>query len=165
PSSSSPATVAPTTAPTALAVASAVPNPIASTPAPETVAVPEANAVTETPATPTAASRASLSAADVVDLLQHQGLPLGALDADPAVADPDHLLGQPGQYSSVVRFQDQRLAPLDKQFDLTGGGVVEVFATAADAQRRLTYLQRIGLVVPAARAYDSRRGAVVLRLP
>ncbi|MER6274014.1 hypothetical protein [Streptomyces sp900105755] len=85
-----------------------------------------------------------------------------------AANDPNHLLGRPGQYTSKVTFSDSRIAASDTegldQGDVERGGAVEVFASADDAARRMTYIQSVTKSMPAFAEYDYRHDTVLVRI-
>jgi hypothetical protein len=82
--------------------------------------------------------------------------------------DRNSLIGRPGQYTSKVTFTDSRIAASDvdglNPDDVERGGAIEVFATAADAQARATYIQGIVKSMPAVLEYDYPHGTVLVRL-
>lgn len=82
--------------------------------------------------------------------------------------DRNHLLGRPGQYTSKVTFTDSRIKPedvasLDKD-DVQQGGIIEVFATAADAKARADYIQNIVKSLPMFLEYDYPHGVYLVRV-
>ncbi|MGW3072385.1 hypothetical protein [Kitasatospora sp. NPDC001132] len=85
-----------------------------------------------------------------------------------AETDPNHLLGRPGQYTSKTTFTDSRVKEADVQGEdahsVARGGAVEVFASAADAERRANYIQGIVKSMPAAMEYDFVQGSVLVRV-
>ncbi|WP_435841444.1 hypothetical protein [Streptomyces gardneri] len=82
--------------------------------------------------------------------------------------DPNNLLGRPNQYTSKITFTDSRI----KAGDVTGadpgrvelGGAIEVFTTAADAQARADYIQKVTKGMPMLVEYDYVSGPVLLRV-
>jgi hypothetical protein len=85
-----------------------------------------------------------------------------------AASDPNHLLGRPDEYTSKITFTDSRVSASDAANlppgDIDLGGSVEVFATAADAQARATYIQAVVKGVPAAAEYDYEHGTILIRV-
>ncbi|MFE9844719.1 hypothetical protein [Streptomyces goshikiensis] len=85
-----------------------------------------------------------------------------------AESDPNHLLGRPGQYTSKITFKDGRIKPDDTQGveagDVSLGGAIEAFASAADAQTRATYIQTVTKGMPALAEYDYVHGATLVRV-
>jgi hypothetical protein len=55
--------------------------------------------------------------------------------------DANNLIGRPGQYVSAAWISDKAGAP--KATGIDGGAVIEVFATADDAQTRSEYIQGV----------------------
>ncbi|HEY8766069.1 MAG TPA: hypothetical protein VIP09_02205 [Dehalococcoidia bacterium] len=104
-----------------------------------------------------------MPAAKMVEALKTQGLPIAGSVAYTAADDPNKLLGRPNQYISKGNFQDSRLKTAE-DFDTSGGGSVEVFASPDDAQRRATYLDGIGKAIPFLLEYEYVQGSVLLRL-
>ncbi len=102
------------------------------------------------------------SAKQVVFRLKAAGLPIGAFRVYNEKTDGNHLLGRPGQYTSKVNFRDKRVSP-SGDFDVTGGGAVEVFASKADAKRRYEYVAAIAKS-PLFSEYDYLEGKALLRL-
>ncbi|MEU7124273.1 hypothetical protein [Streptomyces zaomyceticus] len=82
--------------------------------------------------------------------------------------DPNHLLGRPNQYTSKITFTDSRI----KGDDVAGaepgsvelGGAIEVFTTAADAQARADYIQKVTKGTPMLIEYDYVSGTVLVRV-
>lgn len=85
---------------------------------------------------------------DVIDAeqvmlgLSAVGLPIADYVVYTEETDPNELLGRPGGYLSKVNFSDARLEQLS-DFDIDGGGSVEVFETTAGAQSRYDYVDSI----------------------
>lgn len=85
-----------------------------------------------------------------------------------AANDGNHLLGRPHQYTSAIKFADDRVKAadvdgLDKD-DVTRGGGIEVFANHDDAQTRADYIQTVTKGLPALSEYDYVSGSVVVRV-
>ncbi|MDJ0345416.1 hypothetical protein QMK19_32975 [Streptomyces sp. H10-C2] len=82
--------------------------------------------------------------------------------------DGNHLLGRPGQYTSMVKFADTRIPAADVSFykkgDVELGGAIEVFPTADDAATRAQYIQTVTKKIPALAEYDYPHGTVLVRL-
>ncbi len=103
------------------------------------------------------------NAQQVVQAFKQRGIALGQAVNLTAADDPDHLLGQPGGYTSKAVFVDTRLAGGATQPSVQTGGAVEFFASQRDAERRFTQLMAAqkGSAQPEQLFHD---GAVVLRL-
>lgn len=99
----------------------------------------------------------------VVNALHAAGLPVTLTVVYTAASDPNHLLGRPGQYTAKVAFEDARVKGSDPtELDaIDNGGSVEVFATAAQAAARITYIQAFAALAP---EYDYQQGGVLLRV-
>ncbi|MFF3612935.1 hypothetical protein [Streptomyces sp. NPDC002580] len=82
--------------------------------------------------------------------------------------DPNDLLGRPHQYTSKVTFSDSRISADDvsgtEKDGVERGGSIEVFATAADAKTRATYIQDVTKGMPALTEYDYVNGTVLVRV-
>ncbi len=100
----------------------------------------------------------------ITHLMQQQiGVVAGLVqDAD---TDPNHLMGRPGGYVGRASFD---LPGGDEQADpgtIDRGGVLEVFATEADARRRADYIRGIAQGAPElAGEFDTVHGVVLLRV-
>ncbi|MER6075583.1 hypothetical protein ABT187_43800 [Streptomyces sp. NPDC001817] len=85
-----------------------------------------------------------------------------------AANDGNHLLGRPGQYTSKITFTDTRIKAADvkglEKGDVTRGGSIEVFATAADAQTRAKYVEAVTKSMPALSEYDYVHGTLLVRV-
>ncbi|MER6738225.1 hypothetical protein [Streptomyces puniciscabiei] len=85
-----------------------------------------------------------------------------------AANDGNHLLGRPGQYTSKITFTDTRIKAADveglEKGDVTRGGSIEAFATAADAQTRAKYVEDVTKSMPALAEYDYVHGTVLVRV-
>lgn len=119
-------------------------------------------------ATVTGTAGRTTDAATVVAALKAAGVPIGAVQVYTAANDPNSLLGRPGQYTSKASFTLTTI-PAEKQnasdqFDVQNGGSVEVFGSAADAQRRDRYVATVTASVPMLVEYDTVQGTVLLRL-
>ena len=76
-----------------------------------------------------------LDAKAVFDRLVAAGLPItNAMPVD-KTTDPNHLLGTKGGYTSRLSFTAPGGDPKADQYGIGRGGVIEVYATAADARR------------------------------
>ena len=98
-------------------------------------------------ATAVSAESATVTADAVIAKFKSAKLPLGTVLVVTAANDPNHLLGRPNGYVSKDSWTDTRVSA-DQATDTTAGSVdlggsVEVFASAADAQARETYIQGI----------------------
>jgi hypothetical protein len=84
----------------------------------------------------------ALDAKAVFDRLVAAGLPVtNAVPVDTST-DPDKLLGHAGGYTSRLSFTVPGGNPKADQYGIGRGGVIEVFATAADAKRRADHLRK-----------------------
>ncbi|MET7745495.1 hypothetical protein [Streptomyces sp. NPDC005385] len=82
--------------------------------------------------------------------------------------DPNALLGRPHQYTSKITFSDRRISGdnvvgADKG-DVSRGGAIEVFGTAADATARAKYIQSVTKSMSALAEYDYVHGTVLVRV-
>jgi hypothetical protein len=129
--------------------------PAAPAPKPTTTSAPPPTSTTA-PRKPAATGK---TAEDLVVALRQGGLPVLGWTLVTGPTDPDRLLGRPRQYTSKVTFSDRRLASGggSEAANLADGGAIEVFATPADAARRVRALA-------GASARVSRHGRVVLAL-
>ena len=106
-------------------------------------------------------------AAEVVEELRDEGLPVSESETYTAENDPNELLGRPAQYVGKATFMDTRLPPdelVGEGFDVANGGSVESFDNEDDAIARQEYLNAVTQSVPAFAEYTYRQGTVVLRL-
>lgn len=106
-------------------------------------------------------------AAEVVQELRDESLPIGEIETYTAENDPNELLGRPGQYTGKVTFKDTRLPPDElagEEFDVANGGSVETFDNEDDAARRQEYLETGTQGIPAFAEYTYREGTVLLRV-
>ena len=106
-----------------------------------------ASSVAPAAATTASAQPVALTADQVIAKFKAAKLPVGSVLVFTAANDPNHLLGRPNGYVSKDSWTDTRVSP-DQAKDTTPGSVdlggsVEVFATAAQAQARETYIQGI----------------------
>jgi len=116
--------------------------------------------------TPTAVAPPSFSAAYLLGVLKAAGLPLSEIQEYTAETDPNHLLGRPGQYLVKASWHDARLpaTPRPGQIEVSDGGGIEVFTTAAQAQSRADYIQSLAKGLPALAEYDFVHGPILLRV-
>ena len=134
--------------------------------APPTPAATPSDAPSASP-TPSASSAAPLTAAQVVAKLKAAGLPVGGMTVYTAATDPDRLLGRPNGYISKAAFVDKEIPAWRSagQHGVDLGGVVEVFATAADAATRKQYIASVeASAATLGTEYDFLDGTVLLRL-
>lgn len=106
-------------------------------------------------------------AAEVLEELKDQGLPVGQSEVYTAENDPNELLGRPGQYTGKASFKDTRLPPDElagEDFDVANGGSVEVFANEDEAIKRQEYLETVTQSMPMFAEYAYRSDTVLLRL-
>ena len=95
-----------------------------------------------TPAAPVSPSeKPTMGAKDVVDALTAAGLPLSNIAEQDENTDPNDKLGRPGQYTSRASADAPGGDKDAEKYDIDRGLVVEVFATAGDADARSTYIQ------------------------
>lgn len=125
-----------------------------------------APALTSSPSASPKPTPTAKYAAAVVAALKAKGLPIGSVIVYTAATDPNHLLGRPNGYDSKASFTDTRIKPSDStQGNVDAGGSVEVFAAAADAQARKTYIQAAEKSAPiVGTEYDYVTGRVLLRV-
>lgn len=83
-----------------------------------------------------------LDAKAVFDRLAAAGLPITNAVAVDKSTDPNKLLGRPGGYTSRLSFTVAGGDPKADQYGIGRGGVIEVFASAADAKRRADSLRK-----------------------
>lgn len=99
---------------------------------------------TATAAEPSAATFASAGGSkELVEALAARISQVSFTKAYTAEDDENHLLGRPGGYIGKASFADSRVKAADRPTDKTdveNGGGVEVFADAAGAQARKTYI-------------------------
>lgn len=57
--------------------------------------------------------------------------------------DPNNLIGRPNGYASAAVLYDPDAKPTDRKPGVDQGATIEVFPTAADAQQRSRYIQKI----------------------
>jgi hypothetical protein len=128
-----------------------------------------ASTATATPkatATPQVA-HAGQSAPQILAGLKAKGLPVGESVTYTDATDLNHLLGRPGQYTGKINFKDTRTPDSgnhDVAIEVGDGGSIEVFATAADATKRFTYVQGIATSSALFAEYDFQDGLGVLRV-
>lgn len=134
--------------------------------APSSSAAPGAAPSTSTSAAP----HRPASAAALAARLKAAGLPVSGLIIYTAVTDPNHELGRQGGYTGKVAWVDRRAekagagkpATADERGDVSYGGGIEVFPTAAQARARAQYIQGFGQML--ADGYDYTDGGALLRL-
>ncbi len=105
------------------------------------------------------------SAANTVQRLKSQGVPISKVETYTEENDPNKLQGRPGQYVGKANFRDRRAEDdgLDG-LDVSEGGSVEVFESEGDAEERENYVKAIGETGGPFAEYDYRRGRVLLRV-
>ena len=106
---------------------------------------------------------AGIDAGAVIAALKTMGLPIGESLAYTAETDPNKMLGRPNGYTSKATFHDSRLKQRGPM-DLDGGGSVEVFASADEAESRKKYIDGIGKAGAVLSEYSWLKGAVLLRV-
>lgn len=104
----------------------------------------------------------TMTAEEIVVLLQEQGCPIENIISYTAETDPNELLGRPNQYTSKANFADPRIEQYDQTDPL--GGTVEVFENAADAQSRYDYIDAITQEMPTLGYYQYLYENVLLRV-
>jgi hypothetical protein len=117
------------------------------------------------------------SAAALASRLKAAGLPVRRLIVYTAATDPNAELGRQGGYTSKVAWVDRRAVKAyqasqgdlgfspglpGERGDVSNGGGIEVFPTAAQAQARARYIQGFGPML--ADGYDYVAGGALLRL-
>jgi hypothetical protein len=105
-----------------------------------------------------------LTAAQVVQRLKAQGLPIGTVTVYNAATDENHLLGRPGEYTSKVNFRDTRIENPADPTDVSAGGSVEVFKSTGDAKKRADYVRAITTGSALFGEYSYLRDRVFLRV-
>lgn len=104
-----------------------------------------------------------MSAEEVVLALKDAGLPIGEHIAYDEESDPNDLMGRPDQYIGKANFADTRL-DTSTDFDLQGGGSVEVFGNEDDAEKREEYVKSVTGASSLFTEYSFREGSILLRL-
>jgi hypothetical protein len=125
--------------------------------------------VTASPST-SAVTHQPARAAALAARLKAAGLPVSGLIVYTAATDPNAMLGRQGGYTSKVAWVDQRAekagagkpVTADEHGDVSYGGGIEVFPTAAQARQRGDYIRGFGQ--PLADGYDYTDGGALLRL-
>ncbi|MFJ4792472.1 hypothetical protein [Kitasatospora purpeofusca] len=139
------------------ASAPAATTPAAAAPA-STSAAATAPAAAPSSAAPTATKAATLDASTALAALTKAVPSITLVKTYTAEDDPNKLLGRPNQYTSKIAFADSRIKAADVEGQdadaINRGGSIEVFATAADATARLTYMQSVIKALPLAVEYD-----------
>jgi hypothetical protein len=110
------------------------------------------------------------SAAALAAQLKAAGMPVSHLIVYTAATDPNHEMGRQGGYMSKVAWQDRRAeaagagrpVTADERGDVSYGGGIEVFPTAAGARQRADFIRGFG--PPLADGYDFTVGGALLRL-
>jgi len=123
---------------------------------------------TSRPATPAAVPQHPASA--LAAGLKAAGLPVTHLIIYTPSTDPNHEMGRQGGYTSKVAWVDQRAehagagkpVTADERGDVSYGGGIEVFPTAAGARQQADYIQGFGPML--ADGYDFTVGGALLRL-
>lgn len=109
---------------------------------PPAAAGPATVASATTPAAPVSPSeKPAMGAKDVVGALTAAGLPLSNTAEQDENTDPNDKLGRPGQYTSRASADVPGGDKDAEKYGIDRGLVVEVFATAGDADARSTYIQ------------------------
>jgi len=122
-----------------------------------------ARVVSSNPTSPFFRYRIS-SAESVLLALQSAGLPVGDYVVYTAETDLNGLLGRPGQYTAKVNFIDTSIGSGSSEFDIAGGGSIEVFEAVEQAEVRAEYLTEIVMANPAFVEYDFFNGSILLRV-
>jgi hypothetical protein len=118
---------------------------------------------TTTTAAPSTLPPKAVDAAGIVDKLKSASVPIGEVRVYTAADDPNEQLGRPGGYTSKASWHDTRLEQSD-DFDVDGGGSVEVFGNDADAKTRYDYVDGITRGNAMLNEYHWVKGAVFLRV-
>ena len=103
-----------------------------------------------------------LTADQLADALIKQGLPIVDKIVFDARTDPNKLLGRPGGYSSKVSFRDERY--IDSEEDSMYQHTIETFPTAAAAQSRKRYVDKVTNGVSFLMQYQFISGRILLRM-
>ncbi|MBA2473688.1 MAG: hypothetical protein H0W70_12355 [Actinobacteria bacterium] len=103
------------------------------------------------------------TAGEIVANLKTNGLPIAETTVYTAADDPNDQLGRPGGYTSKASWHDTRVET-QTDFDVTGGGSVEVFGTETDAQKRYDYVDSITHGNAMLNEYHWRHGVIFLRV-
>jgi hypothetical protein len=82
-----------------------------------------------------------MDAKAVVDALKAAGLPLSSIAEQDENTDPNNMIGRPGRYTSRASADVPGADTTADKYTIDRGLVVEVFASAADADARSKYLQ------------------------
>jgi len=105
------------------------------------------------------------SAADTVQQLKAQGVPISKVETYTEENDPNKLQGRPGQYVGKANFRDRRAEDDGLGgLDVSEGGSIEVFASEGDAEERTAYVKAIGETGGPFAEYDYQSGQVLLRV-
>jgi len=101
----------------------------------------------------------------IVDALVAAGLPVTQVVAQDESTDPNALLGRPGKYTERVSFDVPGGDSSAAVGETDRGGVVELWASQADAQARADYIQSVLKEAQMLGAeYDYVHGAALVRI-
>lgn len=103
----------------------------------------------------------TLHANQIVQMMKYNGAPIKNVLVYLEGTDPNKIMGKPNQYTSRADFSDTSIEQPDNSFK---GGIVEVFANNADAQRRKTYIDTLAGAMPFLAEYNYVNGYALLRL-
>lgn len=90
-----------------------------------------------------------MNASQILEAMKSDGLTIGDIQVYDEDSDPNNLMGRPNEYISKASFLDTRVKDpygngyIDGEIDIDFGGTVETFNTAADAQAREKYIDRV----------------------
>lgn len=117
-------------------------------------------------ASPAAASDSpvALTAAGVVARLKAAGLPVSNVQTQDERTDPNSMLGRPNGYTGRASFDVPGGDTAGDKYDISRGGVVEVWPDAAGAKKRAAYVKQATASMPALTEYDYVHGPVLLRI-
>lgn len=104
-----------------------------------------------------------MTAAQLVDKLKKENLPIDNVIVYNEKNDVNKLLGRPKQYISKVNFADTGLDQYDDP-ENPNGGSIETFRNTKDLNTRKTYLESLGKGSPLFIEYDIAKGNYLLRL-
>lgn len=99
----------------------------------------------------------------------HAAVPASSFNQTVTAAnDGNHLLGRPHQYTSAMKFKDNRVKGDDvvasDKYDVSWGGGIEVFGSHDDAKARAKYIQAVTKDLPMFGEYDYVHGQTLVRV-
>lgn len=140
-----------------------------STPAANSAVTTTTAAAAVAPASSSPAAPAQLTADQIIAKFKAAKLPIGTTLTYTAADDPNHLLGRPNGYLSKTSWTDTRINADQANDNSSGsvdlGGSVEMYATAALATARKTYIQSALAAAPMlGTEYDYVVGTALVRV-